>query len=70
MYYFHPKITFKRFKKLTEGTGGDIQPEHIDEILWQGLRDRSFNIGIDPKNKADPVFISARNIPKGAKLIK
>jgi hypothetical protein len=69
-YYFHPKITFARFKKLTKGTGGDIQPEHIDEVLWRGLRDRSFNLGVDLTDKDDPVFITTKNIPDGAKLIK
>ena len=69
-YYFHPKITFARFKKLTKGTGGDIQPMHIDEILWKGLRDRNWNIGIDPKSPDDPIVITVKNLPAKAKLIR
>ena len=53
-----------------EGTSGDIVPMHFDKILWQALRERKLNIGYDPKNKVDPIFISIRNIPKMAKLIK
>jgi hypothetical protein len=70
MIYFHPKITFARFKKLTKGTGGDIQPMHIDKILWQLLRERKLNIGIDLKNKEDPIVITIKNLPAKAKLIK
>jgi hypothetical protein len=60
--FFHPKISWARFKKLNEGTSGDIVPNHFDRILWQGLRDRHFNIGIDFSNKSDPIFITRKKI--------
>ena len=70
MIYFHPKISWKMFKRLNEGTSGDIVPMHFDRILWQALRERKLNIGYDPKNKTDPIFITIKNIPKMSKLIR
>jgi len=62
--YFSDKISFKRFKKLNEGTSGDIVPQHFDEILWKALRNHELYIGVDTNNPEDPVFVSVRK-PKG-----
>ena len=43
-------------------------PQHIDEVLWQMLREREINIGLRDSGE-DPIFISLKPIPKGATLI-
>lgn len=74
IYYLHPQISWKQFKWIQEqaykGTGPQIIPIHMDRILWKALRARELNIGFNPKNKTDPIFITVRNIPKIAKIIK
>ena len=73
IYYFHPKIKYATFKKVNDrlykGSGSDIQPMHIDKIIWELLRDRKINILVDTKND-DPVHFSLKPIPKNAKLLK
>ena len=66
-YYFAPSISFESFKEVLSkfpDTSGGPTPMHIDEILWQGLRDRAFNIYIDSKCPDDPIVISTEKLPK------
>ena len=71
-YYFSPKISYKLFKlvndKLYKGSGSDIQPKHMDKILWELLRDRKINILVDTKSD-DPIHFSLKSIPKNSKII-
>jgi len=73
-FYFHPKISWKKFKKINDALykGKDTGPTplHQDLILWKGLKDRSFNVGVDTTSIDDPVFISTKKLPKSITLIK
>ena len=67
-YYFSPNISYKAFKAICNklpDTGPT--PKNIDKILWQMLKERKINIGID--NSDDPLFITRKLIPKSAGLI-
>lgn len=72
IYYFHPKIKYSIFKKINKelyrGWGMDIVPMHFDKIIWQLLRDRKLNIGVNTKSK-DCVFLSLKQLPKNAKFL-
>ena len=68
-YWFDPKIDYKTFKKVCDkfpDTGPT--PKEGDRVLWEMLRDRQINIGL--QNGDDPIFITLKEIPKNATIIK
>ena len=70
-YYFDPRIDYRTFKIVCDkfpDTSGGPSPVHIDQVLWRGLRNRDFNVGIEDSD--DPIFISRKPIPKNAMIIK
>jgi len=42
-------------------------PENIDKILWEMLKNRQINVGLE--NSDEPIFLTTKQIPKNAKLI-
>jgi hypothetical protein len=77
-FYFHPKISFKKFKMINDalykGTGPDIVMVNGDKIMWKMLKERKINIGVDTKRYSkkyyDPVFLSIKDVPRKATIIK
>lgn len=69
-YWLSPQIKFKTFKTLNDKLypKPDIKPMHADKIIWQLLKDRKINIFIENSN--DPLCLTIKSIPRGAKIIK
>ena len=68
-YYLSTNISWKTFKLIMDKfPDSGPSPQHIDEVLWQMLREREINIGLRDSGE-DPIFISLKPIPKGATLI-
>jgi len=66
-YWLSPTIKWGVFKRIQYSfPRGGIEPMHIDKVLWQGLRDRYFNIYIDTKQ----IIITTKSPSKGDKIIK
>ena len=68
-YWFDPKISWKAFKEiLAKFPDSGPTPKKGDRILFEMLRDRKINIGLE--NSDDPIFITLKQIPKNGKVIK
>ena len=68
-YVFSPKIKYKTFLKVWNlfPTGG-ICPVNFDKIVFSLLKEHRLNIGIDTRNKSDPVCFSLK-LPKGKTIL-
>ena len=67
-YYFDSTISFKTFKKVIDTfPDSGPTPKYADRYLWEMLRDGLINIGVE--NTDDPIFVTIKPIPKGAKII-
>ena len=63
IYIFSPEITYKRFYNVWKKfPSGDIVPSTFikGKIVWEMIRNKDIIVGIDPKEKDDPMFFATK----------
>ena len=68
IYLFSNKIKYRTFKKvMNRFPKGGIEPMHIDQIIWQAIRDKELLVYIDPQEVNDPVILATK-LPKNKEI--
>ena len=69
-YWLDPKIEYKAWKAIcAKFPDSGPKPKEGDRILWKMLRDREINIFLELEDTDDPIQITKKEMPKGARII-